>query len=618
MALYANGHKVCPIIRKTAELKDISPITKNGTYNSGANLTVLNSMTFTGEAYVATDIPVPDACNWDIEAKFKVTQLMSGYDKSALFGALGSSYQVLLNQTASGFYLYMHGEYTSGTIYADVGVEYTFIKSGNAATINGRSIAKNNDNAVKGAPSLDLFAYNEGNGTHSQKFIGEFNYLKFIENGTTTHWFVPVKDENNVLHILDKSTCIIYDITGTGVTAGTATSETLYGGFASPLVVNIPSKTKWGATVDDFYNTSLPATPTLHDVIIPAREANTSLQNAFRYSTIKSFTATGPFTNNTYAPYYYTLADNPYLESVTINKGITWSYAPANSWSYLCQNCTSLKHASIDGLNSSGTGSFAYMFYGCSALEDAIISFNPAANLSVTNPFNNTFRNCFALNKATFQDLKIINGGTLTFNYAFGNCRASFDNNINHFRFPVLRQVGLNSGTSCYSIFKYAFTSDLATYCGKCDVIFPELTAIYNRSTTATNGHFSYCDALDKIYLPKFTEDGTTGKNIFNNCSYLTEIHFGIENQATVEALAGYSSKFGATNATLYFDMVNHITVDGVVYDRDGEHYDYDNSYYSWINDTDVVYTTNAIAPAVGDTVYDSTYTAAGTISAVS
>jgi len=32
-------------------------------------------------------------------------------------------------------------------------------------------------------------------------------------------------------------------------------------------------------------------------------------------------------------------------------------------------------------------------------------------------------------------------------------------------------------------------------------------------------------------------------------------IHFAAANQATIEALSGYSSKFGASSATIYFDL---------------------------------------------------------------
>jgi hypothetical protein len=41
----------------------------------------------------------------------------------------------------------------------------------------------------------------------------------------------------------------------------------------------------------------------------------------------------------------------------------------------------------------------------------------------------------------------------------------------------------------------------------------------------------------------------------FASCHAMTEIHFRADMQATIETLNGYDSKFGATNATIYFDL---------------------------------------------------------------
>ena len=41
----------------------------------------------------------------------------------------------------------------------------------------------------------------------------------------------------------------------------------------------------------------------------------------------------------------------------------------------------------------------------------------------------------------------------------------------------------------------------------------------------------------------------------FYNCDSLSAIHFSLRNKATITALDGYSSKFGAANATIYFDL---------------------------------------------------------------
>jgi hypothetical protein len=41
----------------------------------------------------------------------------------------------------------------------------------------------------------------------------------------------------------------------------------------------------------------------------------------------------------------------------------------------------------------------------------------------------------------------------------------------------------------------------------------------------------------------------------FQDCSNLTAIHFPAAMQSTVEALSGYADKWGASNATIYFDL---------------------------------------------------------------
>ena len=47
----------------------------------------------------------------------------------------------------------------------------------------------------------------------------------------------------------------------------------------------------------------------------------------------------------------------------------------------------------------------------------------------------------------------------------------------------------------------------------------------------------------------------TVGSRAFYDCSSLKEIHFAVKNKKAIEAQSGYSDKFGATNATIYFDI---------------------------------------------------------------
>lgn len=185
--------------------------------------------------------------------------------------------------------------------------------------------------------------------------------------------------------------------------------------------------------------------------------------------------------------------------------------------------------------------------------------------------------------------------------------------------FPCLKTIGSTTGaTNAYGdLFGITANSN-----NSATLDFPELTNIYNNSSTSTSGHFRECGAR-RVFMPKVTSFGPYPQYVFYNETVVSELHFGKENEATIQAMTGYSNKFGATNATIYFDLINHITVGGVVYNRYGANYDYDNEYYSWKDSSDnVIYTKEEWTPAVGDAVYikqDNTYTVLpDTITAVS
>ena len=85
-------------------------------------------------------------------------------------------------------------------------------------------------------------------------------------------------------------------------------------------------------------------------------------------------------------------------------------------------------------------------------------------------------------------------------------------------------------------------------------VSFPELTSVGNNGL---NYAFYGCTSITgSVSFPKLTSVGNNGLyNPFSGCTGITEIHFRSDAQSTVEAASGYSSKFGASNATIYFDL---------------------------------------------------------------
>ena len=85
-------------------------------------------------------------------------------------------------------------------------------------------------------------------------------------------------------------------------------------------------------------------------------------------------------------------------------------------------------------------------------------------------------------------------------------------------------------------------------------VSFPKLTSI---GIYGLMYAFQGCTGITgNVSFPELSSISGYGLyNTFEGCSGITEIHFRADAQSTVEAASGYSSKFGATNATIYFDL---------------------------------------------------------------
>lgn len=89
-------------------------------------------------------------------------------------------------------------------------------------------------------------------------------------------------------------------------------------------------------------------------------------------------------------------------------------------------------------------------------------------------------------------------------------------------------------------------------------ISFPALTTINGNYAIAYS--FQGCAKLKSVSFPALKEIlPETSQNqlasMFTGSNALTEIHFPAAMQARIEQLDTYANKFGATNATIYFDL---------------------------------------------------------------
>ena len=136
--------------------------------------------------------------------------------------------------------------------------------------------------------------------------------------------------------------------------------------------------------------------------------------------------------------------------------------------------------------------------------------------------------------------------------------------------YNILRKVGNNAFYSCSSLTSVNLPAcitvgDSAFY--SCS----SLTSV-NLPACTSMGNYSFknCSNLTSVNLPACI----TVNNVFSSCTRLKEIHFSYHNKAAIMALYYYSFKFGASNATIYFDLeialMTLSEVNGVTYIIDG------------------------------------------------
>ena len=175
------------------------------------------------------------------------------------------------------------------------------------------------------------------------------------------------------------------------------------------------------------------------------------------------------------------------------------------------------------------------------------------------------------IQSVSFSELKKISGKYACF-YMFGSCK-----NLKSVLLPKLEEISNNASDLVYCTYNMFHdctqlqTVDLSSLI-KCSGRYvianmfrncTKLTSVKLDNLQeisgdyAASGIFDGCASLTTISFPSLANIGDTSVfyNAFRNCSSLTEIHFRYDMRSVVESLTGYDTQFGATNATIYFDL---------------------------------------------------------------
>ena len=223
--------------------------------------------------------------------------------------------------------------------------------------------------------------------------------------------------------------------------------------------------------------------------------------------------------------------------------------------------------------------------------------------------FYQSFQHCDALKEIVFSN-PIISSRAFGFTETFQYCDFS-GASIN---FDIITSIGPHG---FYSAFKYCKLPE--------EIRFTNLTEITDKF--AFREAFSQTTGCKRYFFPSLTSVtsdafGSSTRLTWYDATDVEEIHFRADMQATIEAVTGYSSKFGATNCTIYFDLIGTITVNGVAYSRNEPNsirVDGTKTFVAWKDaGNNIVYTNATSEPAVNTPVYsDAGTTQVGTVSGV-
>ena len=235
---------------------------------------------------------------------------------------------------------------------------------------------------------------------------------------------------------------------------------------------------------------------------------------------------------------FYEYFANSNIENFTMPDIVT--VTKTSAFSYVCQYASKLKSVSFPNLETVEADSCFSFAFSDSAVEN--VNFSKLISTKGNSSFTYTFKNCPNLRNVTFENLESVSGS-----YAFNNT-FSYSSNLETVSFPKLKTIN--------GYFRNAFEN-----CTNLKSV--DFSAVEKFTNSNIFGSaFKNCTSLTKISFPKFNYinyNGLFGSSSsdygFIGCEALTEIHFRADMQTEVETMDGYADKWGAVNATIYFDL---------------------------------------------------------------
>lgn len=306
------------------------------------------------------------------------------------------------------------------------------------------------------------------------------------------------------------------------------------------------AKKKFGATVDTFLgdvdeNGVLQSPTNPVDMVFTGVKniAKNALAYKFQSSNITSLDLSELESLDYEASCRYMCENCQFLTSVNMSN-IT-KITEMNTCQGMFNACSNLSHVQLNNLTEiigtdrgAGAQTCGTMFQSCKSLTE--IDLNKLETITGSKACSYMFNACSALQSVGLASLKTIYGA----NYMFNGCSGLTSVDLSSLE-------TISGYQACYRMFNS---------CSKLSSVnLDNLQLVFGGGAL---DYFISGTQVSSLSFPSLTSVTTANaiQNMGNGASKLTEIHFRADMQATIEALTGYSSRFGApSTCTIYFDL---------------------------------------------------------------